>query len=74
MTDSQKDLVLHLLHQGNWHDAVVACCEETGADVETARAVVRQLANEHRLNPTRKWWLIGFTMLMMSVVTAYVLA
>ncbi|QDV11871.1 hypothetical protein CA51_17470 [Rosistilla oblonga] len=73
MTDSQKDLVLHLLQQGNWHDAVVACCEETGADVETARAAVRQLASEHRLTQPRNWWLIAVTMLMTSVLAVYVL-
>lgn len=73
MTDLQKDLVLHLLQQGNWQDAVVACCEETGADIETARLVVQQLANEHRLNPTRNWWWIAGTLATLSLATAYLI-
>ncbi|MEZ6091325.1 MAG: hypothetical protein R3C05_25575 [Pirellulaceae bacterium] len=69
MTDSQKDLLIHLLQQGDWTDAVVAYCEETGADVETATHVVRQLAEQNAIRPARRWWLLGLTLVATLLVT-----
>lgn len=72
MTDSQMDLVLHLLQQGDWSDAVAAYREETGADEESARNVVRQLAKQHQINPSRNWWLVGISMFASIIVLATV--
>ena len=64
MTDSQRDLVLHLLHQGDWSDAIAAYCEETGDDRDTARVVVAQLAKEYQIDVFRKWKLVAVATLL----------
>jgi hypothetical protein len=57
MTDSQRDLVLHLLRAGDWPDAIVAYMDETGADEETAREAVGQLARDHQLRRSYTGWI-----------------
>ena len=64
MTDSQKDLVLHLLRQGDWSDALEAYCEETGDDLETARSVVKALAKEHQIDVYRNWKIVAISVFL----------
>jgi hypothetical protein len=59
MTESQRDFVLHLLHQGDWGHAVVAYQEEAGVDRDAALSAIQQLAREYGIERPRwrlAWW------------------
>lgn len=55
MTDSQEQLLIHLLRQGDWSSAVAFYREETGRDYEAARIAVRKIAEQYGLRPRYRW-------------------
>lgn len=57
MTELQRDLVLHLLREGDWHDAVIAYAEEAGITASEAEQAVEQLAAHHQIRRRSYRWL-----------------
>lgn len=55
MTDSQEQLLIHLLRQGDWSSAIAFYREETGRDTEAARLAVRKIAEQYGLRPRSRW-------------------
>lgn len=61
MTETQRDLVLHLLKEGDWQEAMIAYSEETGASPEEARDAVTRLAEQCNLKNSsrRRMWVFA---------------
>lgn len=57
MTEIQRDLVLHLLRQGDWREAVDAYAEEAGVTRREAEDGVAQLAETHGVRRRSYGWL-----------------
>lgn len=76
MTESQRDLVLHLLGEGDWQDAVKAYAEEMGVSPEEADDAVKQLAIVHAIAPPRgrRWIMIAAIASMLSLVAGWAIA
>lgn len=75
MTETQQDLVLHLLREGEWHDAVMAYAEEAGVTTDEATEAVKALAshqNIHRRSST--WLMLAAVASMLSLAAGWAIA
>lgn len=57
MTEIQQDLVLHLLREGDWHEATIAYAEEAGISHQEASDAVQQLAAQQNIRRNSIGWL-----------------
>lgn len=57
MTEIQQDLVLHLLREGDWHEATVAYAEEAGISHQEAADAVQLLAAQQNIHRQSIGWL-----------------
>ncbi len=71
MTSVQKDLLMHLLQQGAWAEAVAFYQEETGADAATAGDAVRRMAARAGLRRMR-WGFLPISLIAIAVCCAAV--
>jgi hypothetical protein len=75
MTEIQQDLVLHLLREGDWHEATVAYAEETGVPFDEAVDAVRQLAADQNISRQSFKWLVAAAIAsMLSLFAGWVIA
>ena len=75
MTEIQRDLVLHLLRQGDWQDATIAYAEEAGITPREAAEAVRQLAASHDIHRHSAWWMaMAAVASFVSLVAGWVFA
>lgn len=75
MTETQRDLVLHLLREGDWHDAIMAYAEEVGVTQGEAAEAVEALAaqlNIHRHSVS--WLAIAAVASMLSLIAGWMIA
>lgn len=58
MTETQRDLVLHLLSEGDWQEAITAYAEEAGVSHDDAKVAVARLADQCNLrnHGSRRVW------------------
>ncbi len=57
MTEIQRDLVLHLLREGNWQEAIIAYAEEAGVTQFEATEAVQLLAASNNIQKKSFRWL-----------------
>lgn len=57
MTETQRDLVIHLLREGDWQEAVLAYAEEAGVTNREASEAVEALAASHHIERHSFSWL-----------------
>jgi hypothetical protein len=50
-----KEVILHLLKEGEWNQAILLYREETGVPRRQAIREVQHLAHLHHLNPATPW-------------------
>jgi hypothetical protein len=75
MTETQQDLVLHLLREGDWQDAILAYAEEAGVSHEEATEAVEALAASEHIarHPTWRPALLALGSLV-SLIAVWMLA
>lgn len=75
MTETQQDLVLHLLREGEWRDAVMAYAEETGVTTDEANEAVKALAVGQNIQRSgSRWLMIAAIASMLSLAAGWVIA
>ena len=52
---NQQAVILHLLREGQWHQAVLLYREETGVPKRLAAREVERIAEQHQIRPARPW-------------------
>ena len=53
---NQQAIIVHLLREGEWHQAVLLYREETGAPRHLATREVERIAQQHNIKPNGTWW------------------
>lgn len=56
MTEVQRDLVLHLLREGDWQEAIIAYAEEAGVTQFEATEAVHALAASNNIRKKSLGW------------------
>lgn len=75
MTEIQQDLVLHLLREGDWHEATIAYAEEAGISHQEASEAVQQLAAQQNIQrKSLGWFTLAALASVAFLVVGWVLA
>ena len=75
MTETQRDLVLHLLREGDWHDAVIAYAEEVGVSHGEAVEAVESLAAQQNIHRhSMRWLALAAVASMVSLAAGWMVA
>ena len=75
MTETQRDLVLHLLREGDWHDAVMAYAEEVGVTHNEATQAVEALAAQQNIHRhSVRWLALAALASMLSLAAGWMIA
>ena len=75
MTDIQQDIVLHLLREGSWREAVQYYAEEHGVPPAEAADFIQTLAKHNNIPVQSVYW-IAITGLasLLAMLTGWVIA